>query len=170
MATTALAVSEQETKNNPLFDETDLIPIFLRDVAQAGLVGEENNATTVLLSAASAALPEPINLSLGGESSSGKNFILQKGTAPIPDENKMFLSGMTPKVLMHAAEDEFKHKARRDCGPQHGHVIMGALTYAAPFFVCILLSGVICSNRRLLSSSSNFMRSLASSPICCASF
>lgn len=108
MSASAIAVP---VKDNPLFEERNLIPVFLKDVALAGLVGEEDNAATVLLCAASATLPEPLNLSVGGASSAGKNYLLQKGTAPIPPENKKFLSGMTAKTLMHAEEDEYKHKA-----------------------------------------------------------
>jgi hypothetical protein len=93
-----------------LAKEPDLIRRFSEDVEQAGLVGERENAATVFLCALSAKLPNPLNLTVQGASSSGKNYLLARAASFIPDEMKRFLSGMTPKVLMHAAEDEFEHK------------------------------------------------------------
>jgi hypothetical protein len=97
--------------SNPLFDETNLIVRFLADVEVRGLVGEKSNATTAFLCAVSARLNRPLNLTVCGESSTGKNYLLDSVASLIPDEQKKIISGMSPKVLMHAAEDEFQNKA-----------------------------------------------------------
>lgn len=94
-----------------LAEEPDLIERFKEDVELAGLVGEKQNAVAVLLCAASAKLPKPINLTVQGASAAGKNHLTGMVARFIPDEMKKVLTGMSPKALMHSAEDEFEHKA-----------------------------------------------------------
>jgi hypothetical protein len=48
---------------------------------------------------------------VGGASSAGKNHLTGTVARFIPEEDKKILTGMSPKVLMHSAEDEFQHKA-----------------------------------------------------------
>lgn len=100
-----------ENASKPLADEDDLIQRFLADVVERGLVGETDNAATVFLCATSARLPRPLNLTVNGESSSGKNYLLSSAMAFVPDEFKKEITGLSPKALMHAKEDEFQHKA-----------------------------------------------------------
>jgi hypothetical protein len=97
--------------NNELAQETNLLQRFERDVALAGLVGEKNNAKVILMAAASAKLDRPLNINVGGSSSSGKNHLIGRVASFIPDEYKKNLTGMSPKALMHSAEDEYQHKA-----------------------------------------------------------
>ena len=94
-----------------LQSESDLLGRFERDVVSAGLVGETKNAKVILLAAVSAKLQRPLNVSVGGSSSAGKNHLLGTVARFIPDEDKKFLTGMSPKALMHSGEDEFRHKA-----------------------------------------------------------
>jgi hypothetical protein len=105
------AIIPSSSTTNPLLETKNLIQRFLEDVEKRGLVGEQANASTVLLSAVSALLSNPLNLTVSGESSAGKNYLLSAVAAFIPEEFKKFTSGLTPKALMHAAEDEFQHKA-----------------------------------------------------------
>jgi len=112
-ATNALP-SDNIPLTNPsysLSQEEDLIRRFVQDVEQAGLVGEKNNATTVFLCAVSAHLQRPLNVTVQGASSGGKNHLIGTVARFIPDDMQKFLTGMTPKVLMHAREDEYEHKA-----------------------------------------------------------
>jgi len=101
----------QPSTSNVLFAEDNLIKRFLEDVEKGGLVGEKDNAAAVFLCALSARLPRPLNLTVNGESSSGKNYLLSSATAFIPPEHKKSTSGLTSKALMYAKEDEFQHKA-----------------------------------------------------------
>jgi hypothetical protein len=113
MATTELLenLDKQPTKtDNPLSDERDLLGAFQKDVERSGLVGEKENAATLFLCATSAASDRPLNVSVHGESSVGKNYLIEMATQAIPEENKISLTGMTPKALMHAEPDEYKHK------------------------------------------------------------
>jgi hypothetical protein len=56
-------------------------------------------------------LDSPLNLTVLGESSAGKNNLLDRVYAFLPDEMKKSLSGITPKALFHMQEDEIEHKA-----------------------------------------------------------
>ena len=94
-----------------LRSEPDLLRQFEHDVKLAGLVGEDRNAQIILLAAASAKLDKPLNVSVGGSSSAGKNHLTGTVARFVPEEDKKILTGMSPKVLMHSAEDEFQHKA-----------------------------------------------------------
>jgi hypothetical protein len=91
--------------------EIDLLRQFEQDVELAGLVGEKKNSKVIFLAAVSAKMQKPLNVSVGGVSSAGKNYLMAVVARFIPGENQKFISGMTPKVLMHAEEDEFQHKA-----------------------------------------------------------
>lgn len=94
-----------------LAGESNLIERFQNDVELAGLVGEKKNAAMVFLCAVSARLDEPLNLTVQGSSAAGKNHLIGTVAHFIPPENRKFITGMTPKTLMHAEEDEFQHKA-----------------------------------------------------------
>jgi hypothetical protein len=63
---------------NPLSQESNLLAAFQRDIEKAGLVGEKENAAVVFLAALSARLPAPVNLTVGGASSAGKNHLMSR--------------------------------------------------------------------------------------------
>lgn len=94
-----------------LRSESDLLGQFARDAELAGLVGEKENAKVIFLAAVSARLEKPLNVSVGGSSSAGKNHLTGTVARFIPEEHKKILTGMSPKALMHSEENEFRHKA-----------------------------------------------------------
>jgi hypothetical protein len=91
--------------------ERHLLDRFSVDIEASGLVGETKNAQVILLAAVSAKLHKPLNVNAGGASAAGKNHLLGAVARFIPDADKKFLTGMSPKVLMHSGEDEYQHKA-----------------------------------------------------------
>jgi hypothetical protein len=97
--------------NSPLQDEENLILRFQDDIASRGLVGECENAAIVLVVAVSAKLDNPLSLTVFGESSAGKNNLLDAVAAFLPEEMTKRLSGLTPKALCHMKEDAVEHKA-----------------------------------------------------------
>jgi hypothetical protein len=103
--------TDKSAETLPLAEEPNLILRFQRDVELAGLVGEKNNAAVVFLVAVSAKLEKPLNVSVGGASAAGKNHLTGSVARFISEEHKKILTGMSPKVLMHAGEDEFRNKA-----------------------------------------------------------
>lgn len=94
-----------------LAKEFDLLSRFEKDAQAAGLIGEQTNAKVVLLAAASAGLETPLNVTVAGSSSAGKNQLIGTVALFLPDSRKKFLTGMSPKVMMYSAEDEYEHKA-----------------------------------------------------------
>ncbi len=90
--------------------EGDLLSVFARDIGNCGLVGEGQNAQKLLLAMVSAKMLHPLNVTVQGASSAGKNYVIDATKKFMPTEMVKSLSGMTPKVLMHAAKDEYKHK------------------------------------------------------------
>lgn len=97
--------------NKRLEDEQNLFARFQRDAEAAGLVGEKENGVIVLLGAVSARGQAPLNVTLGGQSASGKNHTMGRVASFIPSEHKKFLTGMSPRALMHEEEDAYEHKA-----------------------------------------------------------
>lgn len=101
----------QPTTSRDLSQEHDLTTAFQADLEKLGLIGESENATIAFLVAVSARLPKPLQLTVFGPSSAGKNYVMNTATSVLPDDWKKSITGMTPKTLMHAAETEFQHKA-----------------------------------------------------------
>ena len=99
------------TFHRRLQEEPDLIGYLQEDLDRAGLVGEKENGAIIFLSGISARLDTPLNTTVQGSSAAGKNFLIGKVAAFLPPEMVKFLTGMSPKVLMHSAEDEYEHKA-----------------------------------------------------------
>ena len=76
--------------------EPSVLDKFIADVETSGLVGEKKNAKVILLAAASAKLERPLNVSVGGASAAGKNYLIGRVARFIPDEDQKFLTGMSP--------------------------------------------------------------------------
>ncbi|HEX3153098.1 MAG TPA: hypothetical protein VHV32_00665 [Candidatus Angelobacter sp.] len=85
--------------------------MFSKDIEQAGLVGENLNAQVIFLAMVSARTLQPLNVTVQGASSGGKNYLIEMVRRFMPPEMIKNLTGMTPKVLMHSRPDEYKHKA-----------------------------------------------------------
>jgi hypothetical protein len=109
----AEVVASDESKGSCSSPSPIMDPLlrFEHDVQAAGLIGEGQNAKIILLAAISARLGKPLNVSVHGTSSAGKNHLTGTVAKFIPAEMKKMLTGMSPKTLMHSAADEFKHKA-----------------------------------------------------------
>lgn len=107
----AIPTNPTTINKTDLMNQPNLIEVFAEHVEQYGLVGEKENACVAFLSAVSAKLGNPLHLVVQGNSSAGKNHLLNSVCAFIPAEDKKIISGMTSKVLMYSEEDEFQHKA-----------------------------------------------------------
>jgi len=86
-------LEQPSTTHNSLNDEVDLILRFQSDIANQGLVGESRNAAIVLLVSVSALLENPMHLTVFGESSAGKNNLLDRVAAFLPPEMKSLSVG-----------------------------------------------------------------------------
>ncbi|WP_338304986.1 hypothetical protein, partial [Bradyrhizobium ottawaense] len=64
----------------------------------------------IFLSAITAAFDKPVSIVIKGESGSGKSFSLQSGLRYVHPTAYQEVHGMSPKALLHAAQNELKHK------------------------------------------------------------
>lgn len=111
VTTTAWITEAGQTATPELCHTLDLMQRFEDDVECAGLVGEKRNAKIILHAGASARLALPLNVTVQGPSAVGKNHLIGTVARFFPPDHVKTMTGMSPKVLMHAAEDEFEHKA-----------------------------------------------------------
>jgi hypothetical protein len=88
-----------------LLNDPALLATFLIDIADMGCVGENDNKCTVFLSCVSRLLKNPINITVKGESSAGKNYLVSSVVRFLPPENLHSISSATPKALFYLGED-----------------------------------------------------------------
>jgi Domain of unknown function (DUF3854) len=88
-----------------LLQDPDLLQRFLDDIQTAGCVGEEDNKIILFLAYTSRRLNHPINLNVKGESSAGKNYLVQSVGRFFPPEEVHFISSATPKALFYLGAD-----------------------------------------------------------------
>lgn len=89
----------QEAEN--LLSDPALLKRFLDDVAELGVVGEEENCTTIQLAMVSALGEHPINLTIKGESGSGKNFQCDMVASLHPPDRVKRLTRISSKALYY---------------------------------------------------------------------
>ena len=88
-----------------LLKDPNLLSRFLNDTLSLGIVGESNNKVILNLTFTSRLLEHPINLNVKGESSAGKNFLVQSVGRFIPPEAIHSISSATPKALFYLGGD-----------------------------------------------------------------
>jgi hypothetical protein len=97
---------------------------FLAVIEKMGLAGEKKNALVVLIVAISALLKRPLNLTIKGASSIGKNFLAKIILSLLPTDAVREISSMSAKALNYS-ETDFRHRIlylqerNRESGPVH---------------------------------------------------
>ncbi len=105
------ASPEDEERAAQYLRDPDPVPRFLDAVGRAGLVGERQAATFVLLAAISRLLPNPINLILRGPSASGKNQLCRYVLSFFPEDDVLWVSTLSEQALRYLDEPgALKHK------------------------------------------------------------
>jgi hypothetical protein len=105
-ATAKVEISDADTAEAlDLLKDPNLLKRFLHDIESAGCVGELNNKVILLFTYTSRKLTHPINLNAKGESSAGKNYLVQSVGKFIPPEEVHFISSATPKSLFYLGSD-----------------------------------------------------------------
>src|SRR5262249_45722253 len=69
-----------------LLCDPEIIARFLKDIETMGCVGEEDNKVVLLLACVSRLLRSPINITVKGESSAGKNYLVSNVGRFLPPE------------------------------------------------------------------------------------
>jgi len=100
---------EERHEATALLRRKDLLLKFLEDTERLGCVGEEDNKTALYLAFTSRLLGRPISINIKGESSGGKNFLVQGVGRFFPPESVQFISSATPKAFFYLPED-LSHK------------------------------------------------------------
>ncbi|MBU1228245.1 MAG: DUF669 domain-containing protein, partial [Actinobacteria bacterium] len=101
----AKVVHDQDAPSvgSSLFDE------FNADIKKLGVVGEDIFSILALLVLVSSYTMKPLHLLVRGESSSGKNYVLDFVLSLFPKHKVIVLSYLSPKALYHMSKS-FRHK------------------------------------------------------------
>src|SRR5262249_16311680 len=99
-----MSQDERDAALNLVRDE-ELLPRFLDDIESMGCVGEETNKHTLLLACISRLLPQPINVTVKGESSAGKNYQVDWVTQFLPPEKLHPITSASAKSLFYIETD-----------------------------------------------------------------
>jgi hypothetical protein len=96
---------EERSEALGLLHRKDLLLQFLEDAEAVGCAGENNNKVQLFLGFISRKLSQPISNIIKGESSAGKNFLVNKIKAFIPPEDVISISSATPKAFFYFQSD-----------------------------------------------------------------
>ncbi len=92
-----------------LLKNQNLLQTIVDDLDKIGLAGEETNKKALIEIGASRQLDKPLNFTIHGESSAGKNYIVDKVFRLFPPEDVIFRTRITPTALYHLSS-ELSHK------------------------------------------------------------
>ena len=114
-------------------DEAEVLRMFLRGIRsvrneEKGLLGEEVNAMTALLTMVSALSRQPLNLALLGTSGSGKTNTIYAVKQAIPEEwfkinGRDLDSDWSPTALKHAGQPYWDDETTMDTEPPDGRML-----------------------------------------------
>lgn len=76
---------------------------------RSGLVGEERNASVLLITEVSRLLERPLNIIAKGQSSSGKNHLISRSLRLVPEDAVRELTSSSAQAWNYAGDD-FRHK------------------------------------------------------------
>ncbi len=101
----------------PLGQDPNLIGAIQRDVALAGLVGEEDAGLLVYLAYSSRKLPEPISVIVRGPSGSGKSLIQRTPASLMPPDDVADFTSVTPEAMYYGPPGSLANKVLM-CGEE----------------------------------------------------
>jgi|SRR5579859_23740 len=92
-----------------LLSDPDFFGKYLDILERGGLAGEQRNACVLLVAGISRLLPRPVNTLIKGNSSSGKNFLVNKVLELFPKDAVREITSSSDHALNYASDD-FRHK------------------------------------------------------------
>jgi len=92
---------EAWAKCKNLATSDDILGSFQRTLRQLGVAGERRTASIVYLAVTSRLLPRPVSLSLAGQSSAGKSFLVEKVLAFFPQDAFYAVTAMSERALAY---------------------------------------------------------------------
>jgi hypothetical protein len=88
----------------------DILGEFTKSIRAQGLVGEKKNASLIYLAVTSRKFPKPVPVVVKGDSSGGKNGLLDKVTSYFPRAAYYELTGMSDKALLYLPKGLLKNR------------------------------------------------------------
>ena len=105
----ALEKEELTTRALELLRNPDFFQQYYNALQRLGLVGEERNASVLLIAQVSRLLDKPLNIMVKGQSSSGKNYTVNRTLRLVPEDAVRELTSSSAKAWNYAGDD-FRHK------------------------------------------------------------
>jgi hypothetical protein len=87
-----------------LASQPRILDTFSRQLARAGLVGEDKLAQIIFLATVSRLLPRPVNIAVKGPSAGGKSFTVETVLEHFPESAFYSLSAMSERALAYSEE------------------------------------------------------------------
>ncbi len=100
---------DEKRKAEELLYDPAMLEKFMTDIERLGSVGEDTNKLYLLLAGTSRLSDSPINTTIKGESSGGKNHRAESVLDFLPPEAVIKLSGVSPRALFHTTTS-LRHK------------------------------------------------------------
>jgi len=97
--TTQETLPEPSSESLALLRDSNLIPRFLKDTTTLGVVGEGANKVTLLLAMTARLNNEPPNVVVKGESSGGKNHLVETVASCYPPSQVVHITSLSPQSL-----------------------------------------------------------------------
>jgi hypothetical protein len=105
----ALEKEEITKRAMELLQNPDFFQQYYNALQRLGLVGEERNASVLLTTVISRLLDRPLNIMVKGQSSSGKNYTVNRTLRLVPEEAVREVSSSSAKAWNYSGDD-FRHK------------------------------------------------------------
>jgi len=93
-----------------LLRDPELVPRIMRDIREAGIVGEHALALTVYLLGTSRLLPRPLAAIVQGSSSSGKSHVIDTIGSLFPPESTLLATDLTQNALYYLPSGSLRHR------------------------------------------------------------
>jgi len=92
-----------------LIEAPDVLARVQQAIESNGYAGDPKPVVLIYVALSSRLLDKPVNAQVVAPSSTGKNFAINAATQLVPDDAIVKLSAMSPKALIHGADD-LRHK------------------------------------------------------------
>ncbi len=101
---------EVRQEGRAMLESPDLMGTIARDIAIAGVAGEEDLSITFYLVGTSRLLRKPLYAIAQGSTSSGKSHVIETVADLFPSETTLNVTQMTPKALFYLPPGTLKHR------------------------------------------------------------
>ena len=106
-----ISISESERQEAISYlKDKKLLRNTLTDIAQSGIVGEQNNSLIAYLAYTSRKRKKPLHIMCMGASGTGKTYLQEKVSELIPEEDKIEITSLSDNAFYYFGREELKQK------------------------------------------------------------